>query len=156
MIFIPNSFNPLPIPEVKNISKNYKVTDIFERLKGDKIKVGINDVSFEVKEGEVFSIIGLNGAGKTTIINLILKFYNPTSGNIYLNSKNYKTLEANFIRNNIALVFQESELFSSTVRENVAYGNINATDKQILDALKAANALDFVSKLSPGGGTGAH
>ncbi len=70
------------IIEVKNISKNYKVTDIFERLKGDKIKVGINNVSFEVKEGEVFSIIGLNGAGKTTIMKSILGLITPDSGEI--------------------------------------------------------------------------
>lgn len=70
------------IIEVKNISKNYKVTDIFERLKGDKIKVGINDVSFEVKEGEVFSIIGLNGAGKTTIMKCILGLIKQDSGEI--------------------------------------------------------------------------
>lgn len=70
------------IIEVKNISKNYKVTDIFDRLKGDKIKVGINDVSFEVKEGEVFSIIGLNGAGKTTIMKSILGLITPDSGEI--------------------------------------------------------------------------
>jgi ABC-2 type transport system ATP-binding protein len=68
--------------EVKNISKNYKVTDIFERLKGEKIKVGINNVSFEVKEGEVFSIIGLNGAGKTTIMKSILGLITPDSGEI--------------------------------------------------------------------------
>ncbi len=68
--------------EVKNISKNYKVTDIFDRLKGEKIKVGINNVSFEVKEGEVFSIIGLNGAGKTTIMKSILGLITPDSGEI--------------------------------------------------------------------------
>ena len=70
------------IIEVKNISKNYKVTDICDRLKGDKIEDGINDVSFEVKEGEVFSIIGLNGAGKTTIMKSILGLITPDSGEI--------------------------------------------------------------------------
>ena len=70
------------IIEVKNLNKNYVVTDIFERMKGSKLKIGVTDVSFEVKEGEVFAIIGLNGAGKTTIMKCILGLIKPDSGDV--------------------------------------------------------------------------
>ncbi len=110
----------------------------------------INNVSFNIKGNESVALVGPSGAGKSTIINLILKFYNPTSGNIYLKEKNYKTLEASEIRNNIALVFQESELFSSTVYENVAYGTSKATKEGVIRALKLANAYEFVKKLPLG------
>jgi ATP-binding cassette subfamily B protein len=125
--------------EFKNLSFNYE--------KNQKV---LNNISLKIDHHEKVALVGHSGAGKTTIINLILKFYNPTKGDIYLNSQNYKALDAKFIRNNIALVFQESELFSSTIKENVAYGKIKATNKEILNALKLANALDFVNRLPNG------
>lgn len=110
----------------------------------------LDGVSFEIGRNETVALVGHSGAGKTTIINLILKFYNPTAGDIYLNKKNYKSLNNQYVRNNIALVFQESELFSSTIMDNVAYGRKGASDIEIINALKAANAYDFVAKLPNG------
>ncbi|OQY08599.1 MAG: hypothetical protein B6I28_04645 [Fusobacteriia bacterium 4572_132] len=75
------------IIEVENLKKEYKVTDIFKRLKGEKKKVGVENISFNVKEGEVFSIIGLNGAGKTTIMKLLLGLIKPDSGMVRVFSK---------------------------------------------------------------------
>lgn len=98
---------------------------------------------------EKVALVGHSGAGKSTIVNLILKFYDPQSGTIKLNGEDYNSMDQQFIRNNIALVFQENELFSTTVRDNVAYGS-EANDKAIIKALEEANALDFVNKL-PGG-----
>ncbi|MEN9407734.1 MAG: hypothetical protein RLZZ455_950 [Candidatus Parcubacteria bacterium] len=96
------------------------------------------------------ALVGHSGAGKSTIINLILKFYDPTNGEVLLKGKNYKDLDHATIRNNISLVFQENELFSTTVRENIAYGKPSATEKEIINALKLANAYDFVMKLPKG------
>jgi ATP-binding cassette, subfamily B, bacterial len=110
----------------------------------------LHDVSFEINQHEKVALVGHSGAGKSTIVSLILKFYNPTSGEILLKDKDYKNLDHQFIRNNIALVFQENELFSSTIRENVAYGNPKATEEDIIKALKAANAYSFVSKFPKG------
>jgi ATP-binding cassette subfamily B protein len=109
----------------------------------------LKNVTFDLKSGEKVALVGHSGAGKSTIINLILKFYNPTGGNIYLNENSYQSLEHTYVRNNISLVFQDNELFSSTIRENVTYGS-EASDKQIIEALKVANAYNFVMKL-PGG-----
>lgn len=119
--------------EFKNVSFGYKDS-----------KQILNDVSFKINRFEKAALVGHSGAGKTTIVNLILKFYETTKGNILLNGLNYRNLDENFIRNNIALVFQESELFSSSIKENVLYGNKNASEKDIINALKQANAYDFV------------
>ena len=106
----------------------------------------LQDVSFDIKTREKVALVGHSGVGKTTIINLILKFYQPLSGQIFLNGQSYHKLNHLYIRQNIALVFQESELFSTTVRENVAYGTKAAQD-WIVHSLKLANAYDFVMKL---------
>ena len=101
-------------------------------------------------KGKLVIISAPSGAGKTTIVNLILKFYNPTMGDVLLNGTSYKKLSHQVIRNNISLVFQENELFSTTIRENVAYGNTSATEKDVVRALKLANAWDFVSGFEKG------
>ena len=127
-----------PTITFKNVSFNY-----------EKSSVVLRNVSFKVNENEAVALVGHSGAGKTTIVNLILKLYEPTAGDVYLKNKNYKDLNEKLIRNNIALVFQDSELFSSTVRENVSYGK-DARDAEIVNALKLANAYDFVINLPKG------
>jgi len=107
----------------------------------------LDKVSFEIKRNEAVALVGHSGAGKSTIINLILKFYDSTSGEIYLKDKKYTDLDHQIIRQNISLVFQDNELFSSTIRENVSYGKYDATEKEVIQALKLANAYDFVMKL---------
>src|SRR3989344_2905880 len=99
-----------------------------------------------INKQEKVALVGHSGAGKSTIVNLLLKFYEPTTGDIFMKGRSYKKLDHKEVRNNISLVFQENELFSTTVRENVLYGTPNATEKQIINALKMANAYDFVMK----------
>jgi len=125
--------------EFKNVSFNYK----------DSENV-LDDVSFKIGKHEKVALVGHSGAGKTTIVNLILKFYSPIKGHVLLKNRDYKNLDHKFIRNNIALVFQENELFSSTIKENVIYGKQNATNADIIKALKLANAYNFVEKLPKG------
>lgn len=128
-----------PTIEFKNVSFKYEKSDTV-----------IKDISFKIESYQKIALVGHSGAGKTTIVNLILKFYEPTSGSIILNNKSYKTLTHSQIRENISLVFQESELFSTSIFENVAYGLENATEKEVTNALKLANAWDFVEKLPQG------
>lgn len=122
----------------KNVSFKYK----------DSASV-LNGVDFEIKPLEKVALIGHSGAGKTTITNLILKLYEPTGGNIFISGKSYKDLSFKEVRQNISLVFQENELFSTSIRENVAYGT-HASEKEIISALKSANAWGFVQKLPHG------
>lgn len=125
--------------EFKNVSFNYK----------DSENV-LDDVSFKIGKHEKVALVGHSGAGKTTIVNLILKFYSPTKGHLLFKNRDYKNLDHKFIRNNVALVFQENELFSSTIKENVIYGKQDATEEDIVKALKLANAHNFVEKLPKG------
>mgnify|MGYP001569164481 FL=1 len=128
-----------PTIEFKNVSFNYERSEIV-----------LDKISFKLDKKESVALVGHSGAGKSTIINLILKFYEPTVGQIFLKGSPYLELSHKFIRNNIALVFQENELFSTSIRENVAYGNLTATDEEIIAALKKANAYEFVERLSKG------
>ncbi len=129
--------------------KNPSLTFENVYFKYETSKQVLQNVSFHIADKEKVALVGHSGAGKTTIVNLILKFYEPTKGRILLKDMDYKNLHQKFIRNNIALVFQESELFSSTVRENVMYGT-NATEEEVIQALKMANAYNFVMKLPKG------
>ncbi len=110
----------------------------------------LKDVSLTIGKNQAVALVGHSGAGKSTIINLILKFYEPTNGEILMKDMEYSKLDHSFVRNNIALVFQENELFSTSIRENVAYGKLDATEAEIIKALKLANAYDFVKKLPKG------
>lgn len=151
-------FEILKLQSVEEYAKKTRVARIkkpeirFENVTFRYEKSGkvLDNVSFKIGENEKVALVGHSGAGKTTIVNLILKFYAPSGGNIYLNSKNYKNLDHKFIRNNISLVFQENELFSSTVRTNVSYGRQTAAEKEIIEALRKAQAYDFVMRLSNG------
>ncbi|MFQ5492771.1 MAG: ABC transporter ATP-binding protein [Candidatus Dojkabacteria bacterium] len=127
-----------PTIEFKDVAFKYKDSDQV-----------LNKMSFKLDSREKVALVGHSGAGKTTIINLILRLYRPTSGEILLDDQAYGELDHQFIRSNISLVFQENELFSSTVRENVAYGK-KLSDKKIIRALKQANAYNFVKKLPKG------
>lgn len=143
-------------------TENYKSREKFVKLKNpniefknvsfsyEKSETVLNNVSLKISNKENVALVGPSGAGKTTIINLILKFYEPTSGKILLNGKNYEKLSHKFIRENIALVFQESELFSTTIRDNVRYGKMDASDLEIWKALRLANAEGFVKELPKG------
>jgi len=110
----------------------------------------LSDVNLKFKNHETVAIVGHSGAGKTTLVNLLLKLYEPTSGRIFLSGKNYAKTSHAWVRAHTALVFQDTELFSSTIRENVSYGVGTASDKQIIAALKKANAYEFVMKFKGG------
>lgn len=110
----------------------------------------LKDISLTLDKKETVALVGHSGAGKTTLINLILKLYDPTTGEILLSGKKYSAADHSWVREHMALVFQDNELFSSTVRENVAYGAIGVSDEKIIDALKQANAYEFVEKFPDG------
>jgi len=106
----------------------------------------LTGINIKLNKKETVALVGHSGAGKTTLINLILKLYEPTNGHLELSGRNYGKSDHSWIRSHMALVFQDAELFSSTVKENVSYGIQNATTAQIISALKQANAYEFVDK----------
>ncbi len=108
--------------------------------------VVLKDVSLEAKSGQQIALVGPSGAGKSTIASLLLKFYEPDNGTIYFDEKSAKEFPLSQLRKQMAFVPQDVILFGGTIKENIAYGKPNASDKEIIEAAKKANAHDFVSK----------
>jgi len=110
----------------------------------------ISGFSLEIKPGTTQAIVGLTGSGKTTVIRLLLRFYDPSSGNILLDGNDIKDLRVKSLRSAISLVTQTITLFPGTVMQNIAYGKKGATDEEIVKAAKVAEAHDFVTGLPDG------
>ena len=106
----------------------------------------LDDLDFEIRKGETFGIIGGTGSGKTTIINLIERFYDVTKGEILYQGVSLKDYNLNSLRNDIGLVNQKSSLFKGTIKSNYLMSKPDATDEEIIEALKAAQAYEFVEK----------
>lgn len=110
----------------------------------------IKDLNLEVKKGQQIAIVGPTGCGKTTIINLLMRFYDTNSGSISVDNKEIKTLTRDSLRLNYGMVLQETWIFKGTVKENIAYGKPDATDEEIIDAAKAAHCHSFIKRLKNG------
>jgi ATP-binding cassette, subfamily B, bacterial MsbA len=105
------------------------------------------NLSFEAQPGQVVALVGPSGAGKTTIANLIPRFYDPEAGHILVDGYDIKQVQIKSLREQIGIVLQEAVLFGSSIRENIAYGKLDATDAEIEEAARAANAIEFIEKL---------
>lgn len=142
-----------------------EVTDAKERLEHDltgqvsfkhvdfqyvENKPLIRDFNLEVKPGEMVAIVGPTGAGKTTLINLLMRFYDVTSGSIAVDGHDIRNLSRQEYRKQFGMVLQDAWLYEGTVKENLRFGNLNATDEEIVEAAKAANVDHFIRTL-PGG-----
>ena len=110
----------------------------------------IDDVSFHVKPGETAAFVGATGAGKTTIMQLLARFYEINQGEIYIDGIPISELPRKTLRSQTAFVLQDPFLFEATVFENIRYGQLNATDEEVIEAAKKANAHSFISKLEDG------
>lgn len=110
----------------------------------------LDNISFDAKPGEIVAFIGSTGSGKSTLINLIPRFFDSTSGNVYVDGVNVKDYDLTALRNKIGYVPQKTLLFSGTIRENLLDSNPNATEEEMWQALDIAQAKDFVQKLEGG------
>lgn len=113
----------------------------------NKDEVVLDDISFEAKPGETVAFVGHTGAGKTTVINLISRFYNYNGGQILLDGIDLKSIKRSSLRKHMAFVLQDAFLFQGTIRENIRYGKLDATDDEIIEAARLANAHSFIMKL---------
>ncbi len=134
-------------PEIKTIGYQ-QVSLAYELAK--EVLSGIN---FEVRSGEIMALVGTSGAGKTSLVNLLPRFYDPTKGKILINETDIRGYELHSLRDKIGIVTQETFLFDATVFENIAYGKLNAPLDQVKEAAKAAFADEFIRLLPQGYGT---
>lgn len=103
--------------------------------------------SLHIPSGSTAALVGQSGSGKSTVINLLERFYDPDSGEVLIDGVDIKKLQLTWLRQNIGLVGQEPILFATTIRDNVAYGKDNATDEEIRRAIELANAAKFINRL---------
>lgn len=110
----------------------------------------LDNVSFHIRQGETIALVGPTGAGKTTIVNLISRFYDIQEGTICIDGHDIKSVSIESLRQQMGIMTQDNFLFTGTIRENIAYGKLDATDEEIIAAAKAVHAHDFIMKLPDG------
>lgn len=110
----------------------------------------LKEINLKVKPGEIVGVVGPSGSGKTTLVDLIPRFYDPTKGAILIDGIDIRKVKLDSLRRQIGIVSQETVLFATTIRENIAYGKPDATLEEIVEAAKVANAHDFIMKLPNG------
>lgn len=135
----------VPMPEIAG----EVVFDHVDFSYDGKVKV-LDDVSFTIKPGETIALVGPTGAGKTTIVNLISRFYEVTGGAVKIDGCDVREVTLESLRRQMGIMTQDNFLFSGTIRENIRYGRLNATDEEIEAAARAVNAHDFIMKLEKG------
>ena len=115
----------------------------------EKEKALVN-VNIDAKPGETIAIVGPTGAGKTTIVDLLIRFYDVRTGKILIDGKDIRDVDKNSLRNSIGIVLQDTVLFSDTIMENIRYGRLDATDEEVIEAAKLADAHSFIKRLPNG------
>ena len=110
----------------------------------------LKNVSFDVKSGETIALVGPTGAGKSTIVNLVSRFYDVQGGKILIDGQDISEAQLESLRTQMGIMTQDNYIFSGTIRENIAYGRLDATEEEIIAAAKAVHADDFISKLENG------
>jgi ATP-binding cassette subfamily B protein len=143
-------------PEIKNETKRFNVKQFKGVVEFDQVSFSygdeqvLNDISFKIRQGQTIGIIGPTGAGKSTLVNLLSRFYDASNGEVRLDGLNVRDWDIHKLRNSMATVMQDIFLFSDTIEGNIAYGNPNASFHAVQAAAKMAEADDFISKLPDG------
>ncbi|NRT72050.1 ABC transporter ATP-binding protein [Clostridium beijerinckii] len=135
-----------PLPQIKGDIEFDHVT--FSYTNADV--AALKNTSFKLKAGEKIALVGETGAGKTTITNLISRFYDPTFGCVKIDGVDIKDVTIESLRSQMGIMLQDSFLFSTSIKENIRYGKLNATDEEVIQAAKAVNAHEFIEKLENG------
>jgi ATP-binding cassette subfamily B protein len=145
---IESPVSPIPLP--KNVNGEISLQDVsFAYPQAETVSV-INNLNLDIKSGERIALVGPSGAGKSTIFQLLLRFYDATNGRIELEGEDIRALDVSTLRDQYALVPQESVIFASSVKDNIGYGRTHASQLDIENAAKAARAHDFISELPEG------
>jgi len=149
MMDVPSEYEAAEaVKDMESIGGKVEFRDVrFEYKDGT---AALNNINFVAKPGETVALVGPTGAGKTTIINLIGRFYEIKDGQILIDDEDISTIDKNSLRKQLGIVLQDAHLFSGTIRENIRYGKLDATDEEVEEAAIQANANSFIAKLPQG------
>lgn len=137
------------LPEVEGKVEFSHVSFTYDKGTPAETKV-LSDVNFTIQPGETIALVGPTGAGKTTIVNLISRFYDIEDGHIYIDGHDLKKVSIHSLRRQMGVMTQDNFIFHGTVRENILYGKMDATEEEMIAAAKAVNAHDFIMKMEKG------
>lgn len=143
-ITIKNNENPVK----KEIEGNIEFKDVVFQYNDDKII--LDNISLKIKQGQKVAIVGETGSGKTTIANLIARFYDINKGNIYIDNTDIKDYDLNCLRRQVSIMQQDNYLFTDTIMNNLKYGNINISDKEIINLCKKIDLDDWIKEFANG------
>ena len=138
--------NDMNLPDLNSLEGSIKFSNVSFKYENSNDKA-IKDISLEIKGGSMAAFVGHSGAGKSTIINLLPRFYDPQNGNIYIDEQSIKSVNLNSLRKSISLVSQDVILFDSSVKENIMYANKTASENEFLESCKFAAAEEFIQDL---------
>ncbi|HOQ15783.1 MAG TPA: ABC transporter ATP-binding protein [Defluviitaleaceae bacterium] len=149
------------IMDIKADIKDMENARVLPEIKGDVVfenvsfsydddNIVLNDVSFQVKAGETIALVGPTGAGKTTIVNLVSRFYEAQKGRVLIDGYDVKEVTLESLRGQMGIMTQDTFMFSGTIKDNIRYGKLDASDEEIINAAKAVSAHDFIMKLEKG------
>ncbi|HEY5644829.1 MAG TPA: ATP-binding cassette domain-containing protein, partial [Pseudomonadales bacterium] len=110
----------------------------------------LQDVSLSVRRGETIAIVGPTGGGKSTLVNVICRFYEPTSGSVLIDGLDYRSRSLHWLQSNLGIVLQNAHVFSGSIRENIRYGRLDATDEEVEAAARLAGAHPFIERFEAG------
>lgn len=163
LIYSEGFFDILESDHQKEVSGSYKPEKITGLLEVKNVDFtypngtkALENINFTIKPNQNTALVGLSGAGKSTVINLLDKFYQPTSGSILLDGIDLKEYDTDFLRKNIGLVLQKNHIFKGTISENILYGNPDATENEVIEASKKAYIHEQISALPNGYQSEAH
>jgi ATP-binding cassette subfamily B protein/subfamily B ATP-binding cassette protein MsbA len=145
---IPETVEAPDAIDATDIKGDVSVEDVgFTYPNGSRV---LHDISFAAKPGEVIALVGLTGAGKTTLVSLIPRFYDPTVGRVTIDGVDVRQYRVRSLRDKIAIVLQDPVLFAGTIADNLRYGRLDATDEEVEQAARAAHAHEFIARLPNG------
>ncbi|UJL48228.1 ABC transporter ATP-binding protein [Virgibacillus sp. NKC19-16] len=142
-------------PNVKEKENAYTFTDMKGHIEFDHVefsydadRVALHEISLDIKQGQTIALVGHTGSGKSTIANLISRFYDPTKGSIKVDGYDLKDVKVDSLRQKISVVLQDTFIFSGTIMENIRFGRPDATDQEVMDAAIVVGADDFIQRLA--------
>lgn len=144
-------------PNVEEREGSIKLTDMKGRIEFDKVqfsydndRIALHEISLDIKEGQTIALVGHTGSGKSTISNLISRFYDPTQGTVKIDGHDLRDVKLDSLRQRISVVLQDTFIFSGTIKENIRFGQPNASDEEVIRAATVVGADEFIQRLADG------